>query len=198
MKVSRKIILPIVFILAAIAAFLLREVVQRWILVPAAKAAWLVRGYYKAIPQDVFWVSALVISIIMFLLVLDFKHNDKRPVKKRVRHPGPVNEMVFWIQRMKKGVYPRWHMAQHLADLALDINDWRGWKKSTRPREMDPGLRIPNKVRKYLDTALRNNFARFKEKYPHSRTRTTPLDQDIEGILDYLESALEVDQDDNN
>jgi hypothetical protein len=197
MKTSRKIILPVIFILAAIAAFLMREIVQRWILVPAAKAAWLVNGYYKAIPQDVFWVSALVISIIMFLIVLDIKNDGNRPVKKHVHLPGPVTEMTFWIQRMKKGVYPRWHMAQHLANLALDINDWRGGKESTRPREMDAGLRIPSNIRLYLDTALRNNFARFKEKYPHSRTRTTPLDQDIEPILDYLESALEVDQNDN-
>ena len=59
-----------IFILSLILAFPLRDVLERMVVVPAAYALYVLDLFYKAMPQFVWWILAIILVLIMFLMSL--------------------------------------------------------------------------------------------------------------------------------
>jgi hypothetical protein len=215
-------ILPILLIVVFVLAFLLRGTVQQWIIIPLAKFIWLVKGYYGAFSQVVYWIVALVFAGIV--AILNFRLSEwtgksqtgqRRSLPGSVRErsflknfgqpdgyvpslPGPVREMSFWIRRKKGGVYPKWHLAHLLAELALDILDRRGMRQKHSQLLTGPDWTPPPDVKHYLDAALTTNYIDYPKPRRYGTPPPTPFDQDLEPVIKYLESLLESEHDHNS
>jgi hypothetical protein len=214
----------IVFLVLGLAAifvlaFLLRDAVQEGVVIPLAHFFWLVRGYYGAVPQNAYWMLALGVAAL--IAIFSFRLPDvetRRQDDQWKTLPGSIHEMAFWIQRGTGGVspkwrifdllhlpftpqshrgnvYPKWHTAHMLAELALDILDRRGTRLKNVRQVTGPDWNPPADVKKYLDAALTTNYTDYPKPKRFSRLPPTPFDQDLEPVIDYLESLLESEND---
>lgn len=196
MKTRDYFFLALALIAAALLAFLLRGVVQEWIILPLARFFWLVKGYYRAFPQGAYWVVALGIAVLVAILGFRFPDLEKRRQREQWKpSPGSVREMSFWIQRGKGGFFPKWHIAHLLAELALDILDRRGTRQKGARMITGPDWAPPAEVKIYLDAALTTNYTDYPKPKRFSPLPLTPFDQDLEPVIKYLESLLESEHD---
>jgi len=183
-------------IAAALLALLLRGAVKEWIILPLARFFWLVKGYYGAFPQAAYWVIALGIAVLVALLGFHLPDVERHPHQDQWKPlPGSIREMSFWIQRGKSGIFPKWHIAHLLAELALDILDRRGTRQKHARLLTGPDWAPPAEVRNYLDAALTTNYTDYPKRKRFSSLPPTPFDQDLEPIIKYLESLLESEHD---
>jgi hypothetical protein len=199
MKRKYGILLALALVGAGLLAFLLQGAVKEGIILPLARFAWVIKGYYGAFPQSVYWVIALVAGVLLVAIGFRLPEWEKRhqgdPWKSL---PGPVKELSFWILRAKNGLYPKWHIAHLLAELELDILDQRGKREKHIVRIRERDWAPSEEVEKYLDAALNTNYSdytrpkRFKAKPP------SPFDLDIEPVILFLESLLENENDHNS
>lgn len=192
MKTRTSIYLPLLLFAVALLAFLVRGAVQEWVILPLARFVWLVKGYYGAFPQAAYWMVALGIAVLVTILsfrIPDLENRHKQ--EKRSPMPGSVREMSFWIQRGRGGIYPKWHVAHLLAELALDILDRRGTRQKHAQLLIDPDWSPPPEIKNYLDAALTTNYTDYPKPKRYSPPPPTPFDQDLEPVIKYLESLLE-------
>ena len=177
-------------------AWLLRGAAQTLIIVPLARFAWLVKGYYGAFPQAAYWVIALIAAGILSFFTLRLPEIGKSQHDKGwTPLPGPVRDLSFWIQRSRDGIFPKWHVAHLLAGLALEILNKQGMREKTGRQIKDPDWIPPAEVGKYINAGLSNNFTDIQRPRRFGRQPATPFDQDLEPIIEYLESLLENDHD---
>jgi len=192
MKTRIYIYLPLSIFAVAMLAFLVRGAVQEWIILPLARFVWLVKGYYGAFPQAAYWMVALGIAVLVTTLSFRIPNLESRRKQEQWRPlPGSVREMSFWIQRGKGGIYPKWHVAHLLAELALDILDRRGTRQKHAQLLTGPDWTPPPEVKNYLDAALTTNYTDYPKPKRYSPPLPTPFDQNLEPVIKYLESLLE-------
>jgi hypothetical protein len=196
MRTRTIIFLGLALIMIALLAFLLRGAVQEWIILPLARFFWLVKGYYGAFPQAAYWIVALAIAGLVAILSFRLPDWEKQSQHKKWKPlPGSVRELSFWIQRGKSGIFPKWHIAHLLAELALDILDRRGTRQKHSQLLIEPDLVPPEKVKNYLEAALTTNSTDYPKPKRFMPVPPTPFDQDLEPVIDYLESLLESEHD---
>jgi hypothetical protein len=199
MKSRIFILLTPLVIVVALLAYILRDLVQDWVIIPIAKFFWVVKGYYGAFPQAAYWVFALVVAAVIAILGLHLPNLERPTSKEKWRpSPGSVREMSFWIQRARGGFFPKWHTAHLLGELALDILDRRGIHDKNTRQLSGPDWNPPSDVKKYLDAALTTNYTDYPKPGRFSSAPPTPFDQDLEPVLKYLESLLENENDHNS
>jgi hypothetical protein len=196
MKTRYYVFLPLALIAVALLAFLLRGAMQEWVILPLARFVWLLKGYYGAFPQAAYWVLALGIAVLIAIFSFHLpnregksQHGQSRPL------PGSVWEMSFWIHRGKGGIFPKWHIAHLLAELALDILDRRGTRQKHAQLLTGPDWTPPAEVKNYLDAALTTNYTDYPKPRRFRPLPPTPFDQDLEPVIKYLESLLESEHD---
>jgi hypothetical protein len=159
----------------------------------------MVKGYYGAFSQVAYWMIALGIAMLIAILGFRFPDLEKRSQHEHWRSlPGPVREMSFWIQRGKGGIFPKWHIAHLLAELALDIIDRRGTRQKHARQITGPDWTPPADVKNYLDAALTTNYTDYPKPKRFSLQQSTPFDQDLEPVIKYLESLLESEHDNHS
>ena len=163
---SRNYLLPsLALFVIALLAFLLRGVVQEWIILPLARFFWLVKGYYGAFPQAAYWMIALSIAVLIAILGFRFPNRERQPQHEKGRPiPGSIREMSFWIQRSKSWIFPKWHIAHLLAELALDILDRRGTHQKHAQLLKGLDWTPPAEVKGYLDAALTTNYTDYPKR----------------------------------
>jgi hypothetical protein len=183
----------------ALLAFLLRGAVREWVILPLARFFWLVRGYYGAFPQAEYWLVALAVAVVVAFFALRLPQWEiRRHQEQGSSMPGSVREMAFWIKRSSGGIYPKWHVAHLLAELALDILDRRGTHQKGARLVDEPDWNPPLEVKKYLDAGLFTSSSQFKRPRRYGPPMATPFDQDLEPVIQYLESLLESENDHNS
>jgi hypothetical protein len=194
---TREIYLPALLIVGTIfLAFLLRGMVQDWVILPLGKLFWLMKGYYGAFPQSAYWLLALATAILIALLSLRIPvWKSRRERRNDATLPGSVREMSFWLQRSKGGIYPKWHVAHLLGELALDILDRSGTRQRHMRRLAGVDWAPPREVRNYLDAALTTNYSDYPKPKRFHPLPPTPFDQDLDPVISYLESLLEDEHD---
>ncbi len=177
-------------------AFLLSGLVKSVIILPAARLFWWLTGYYHALPQSAYWVMALIIAAFLIFISLRLPVLESHRKDARLRSlPGPVKDISFWIQRSKTGLYPRWHIARLLAEMALELLDLRGNRDPHVLQPMGPDGSPPEGVRKYIDAALTTNFTDYPRPKRFRSLPPTPFDGDLEPVVRYLESLVESEHD---
>jgi len=196
MKNRYYIFLPAALIVVALLAFLLRGVVQEWIILPLARLVWLLKGYYGAFPQAAYWGIALGVAVLVVIMGFhlpgwESKHKETQPGPL----PGSVREMSFWIHRGEGGIFPKWHIAHLLAELALDILDRSKTRQKHAQMLTGPDWNPPAEVKNYLDAALITNYTDYPKPRRFRPLPSTPFDQDLDPVIKYLESLLESEHD---
>jgi hypothetical protein len=195
MKRSRLFLLLSLWLLAAfLLAFPLRDAVEQLILQPLAYFLWLLNMLYRAIPQPILWV--LVVAVMIYaaasLFLKNFTPSFSRP-RKRAPVYGPVEETVQMLNRDSRGVYFKWQMARTLSEIALDLQELHTHSPS-RTLDFDNRPASPE-VRRYLDAGLNTSFSDYPLNGPFQMRPETPFDININPVLDYLESQMEMDDD---
>ena len=191
---------PILYILLALAAVVLlaiplRGLVRDMIVLPVAQFLWLARGYYHAYPQEAYWIIGLVLAanfVVFSLRLPDLE--GLRGRRKPSPAPGPVEDLSFWLQRKRSGIFPKWYVARQLAELALAIME----RKSTeqKPRDLsNANWNPPAGVREYLEAALKTSYTDYPRPHRSGSQPPTPFDQDLESVIGSLESLLESEND---
>jgi hypothetical protein len=196
MKTRNAVLIVLALITLASLAFLMRGFVQSWIILPLAKFFWVVKGYYGTFPQAAYWMVALGLAALVVLLSIRLPDLETRRLRQRPKHfPGSISEISFWVRRTKGGIYPKWHVAHLLAELALDILDRRGIRQKNESLIKDPDWAPPAQVKKYLDAALTTSYTDYPRPKRFNPLPPTPFDQDLEPVIKYLESLLESEHD---
>lgn len=180
-------------------AILLRDVVEQFLIRPAAYFFWLLGVLYRFIPQPIVWL--LLVLAMLYLTLGNFAGKFERPRARKSKISlarGPLDELAAQIDRKNDGIYFKWQIARTLGEMALDVQELR--LHARRKLEMDGPLATPD-VRRYLDSALNSSFSdyplpggipiprRFQPLPP------TPFDIELGPVIDYLESQMENDDD---
>jgi len=177
-------------------AFLLRATVYQWVILPLAQLIWWLGVLYRAIPQIVLWVILLVYLMVVSLRTLVVHWPDIQSDRSsRALRMGDVQQVSFWLSRGRSGVFSRWHVANLLANIALDILSSRTSSGRAGSRLAGPGWDPPADVQRFLEAGLKTTYADYPLRRPFSDNPRTPFDSDPALIVDYLESLLENDHD---
>jgi hypothetical protein len=149
--------------------------------------------YYHVIPQQFYWIILILAAANIALggLLENPLKRERLPLM-RTSQKGPVDGLASKLKESRRGVYSRWRVARALGILAVEILDLRGSRsgriKELKGKDWNP----PPGVQDYLEAGLNNSFADF----PLSRKKT-PFSIDVEKVVLYLESQLEMNRDHN-
>jgi hypothetical protein len=186
-------VIMILVLLAALIAFPLRSIVYYYIMAPLSFIWFYLVYYYHIIPQQFYWIIVILAAGYIALGgLLENPFNRKRPRPSRNSPRGPVEALTSWINDSRRGVYSRWRVARALGLLAVEILELRGSKSSRKKTLNAKDWNPPPGVQEYLEAGLNSSFA----DYPRSRKKT-PFDINIEKVVAYLESQLEMNRDNN-
>ena len=181
---------------ALLLAFLLRSTVQEWVILPLAKLIWRLGILYRGIPQVVYWVILLVIITSLTIgIFFSAKLEWGSAVGGSHFRSGDIQQMAFWLRRSRRGILSRWHVANQLANIALDILARQTGSTKHDQRLEGPGWDAPKEVQDYLKAALTTTYADYPSQGLFSGAPPTPFDHDPEPIVAYLESLLEDNHD---
>lgn len=183
-----------VFVVAAafVISFFLRDAIQRTVILPLAYLWWLLKLYYRAVPQLILWVLlVLAVFVSMFRLIPIknlFRRTQKREQKPAV---GPIESLAHWLKKSPGGIYYKWLIANRLGKLARELLDQReGRVRKGFTRLMGRDWNPPDEVDAYLETGLNGSFADFPQ--PRLWTKPTRLDVNPQQVIDYLENEMEM------
>jgi len=177
-------------------AFLLRDAAKSLVIIPLAKLFWYVKGYYGVFPQAGYWVIALGVGILIVLANIPLGIESSRSRGGAgTESLDPVENLAFWLQRSKGGVFPKWHIARLLAEIAVQLLERREAGEKSISRLSDLDWKPPAAVERYLDAALKTNYTDYPRTRRLGQQPVTPFDQDVEPVVDYLESLLESEND---
>ncbi|MBK7452620.1 MAG: hypothetical protein IPJ46_02570 [Anaerolineales bacterium] len=185
-------------------SFYLRDSIQRGIIIPLAYLWWLIKLYYRAVPQAILWVF-LVIAVFVFMLrLIPLKNIILR--KRKVEYKpsvGAIEDLALWVRKSPRGIYYKWLVANRLGKNAREIlaqRDGHAVNIKFGPLEgsdWDP----PQEIKTYLEIGLNGSFADFPQFRSWwawwRKPKPTPLDVDVRQVIDYLESELETSHDRN-
>ena len=180
-------------------AFLLRGAARAMIIVPLAKFFWYLKGYYGIFPQSNYWIIVIGVAVLIALVTIPLGAASGRSREDRETESlGPVENLAFWLQRSRSGVYPKWHIARYLAEIAVQLFQRHEADGTVPARLPDLDRKPPEAVSRYLDAALRTSYTDYPRVRRFGRPPATPFDQDVEPVVDYLESLLENENDNHS
>jgi hypothetical protein len=193
-RYRRLIIFLLLFILAALIAFPLRGTVFNYLIAPVSFLWFYLVYYYHVIPQQIYWFLILLVAAYIALggiLENPFKRRKGKFIPIQFR--GPVESLSKWINDSRRGVYSRWRVSRALGIMAASILEMRGGGKSGRIKTLKGKDWNPESgIQDYLEAGLNGSYADF----PIS-ARNTPFDMDVEKVVAYLESQLEMNRGNN-
>lgn len=192
--IRRRLILAGIFFSALIPAFLLRDVVERAIIVPLVYLWWLFRLYYSIVPQFVLWLLLVAVAFYSAVTVLTPKFNQRAVFRPKPEPPkGQIEAMVEWMEKSRRGgSYYKWLVANRLGKNAREILAQRDGQPISRKfgRLGGRGWNPPQEIDHYLDNGLNGSFS----DYPHPRfwqkSAPTPLDADPKQVIEFLEDEM--------
>ncbi|KAA3643378.1 MAG: hypothetical protein DWQ07_22975 [Chloroflexi bacterium] len=200
MNRSRTLILAFVLVLIlAIAALFLREIFRESIVQPFYLFLSLLQLLYLSIPQSLQWAALIGVGILVAFRSLYIRrkrsHEEiEQPVEDRSR----LQTWARWIELSQEGQYFQLHMARQLGDLTLAVIAHKEVEsiEQVRERARAGKAKTPDHILKFLDLRLsRVNYRRFQQVLPRFNLGKTHSLQELgyEPIVDYLESELELD-----
>jgi hypothetical protein len=186
-------VLIILVILAALIALPMRTVVYYYVMAPLAFFWFYLVYYYHVIPQQFYWIILIqAASYIALGGLLENPFRRERLQLIRTSQKGPVDGLAARIKDSSRGVYSRWKVARALGILAVEILELRG-SRSSRVRALKgKDWNPPPGVQEYLEAGLNNSFADF----PLSGKKT-PFNIDLEKVVTYLETQVEMNLEKN-
>lgn len=193
---SRRLLLALgLLIVTGLLAWILRGIVYEVVILPVAFLGFQLGIWYHSLSQGLWWW--LILIIVLFMLVFSLIPEDKPGAQKKTRprpKRGLVEQLSMEMGRAKSGQYFKWVVANRLGRLAYQILLHR---ENGRPRSVfaplvGEGWQPSHELQRYLETGLHGSFADFpNSKNPFNTPRHTPLDHDVAGVVEFLESQVE-------
>ena len=182
-------------IIALLLAFPLRDAVFRGVVIPLSYGFWALGLVYRAVHQGVWWTLALF--LVLYLLVRSIWPKIKVKEKFYLRRKpvvGQVENLTDWLKKSERGVYFKWLVANRLGKIANRILENRssGKQRSFFDPLTGPDWTPDPRVQTYLETGLHRSFVDYPQKNRFfSRPVKTPMDHDVNDVIQYLESQIE-------
>ena len=193
----RSLILAAMFVLIVFLAFILSDVVEATIIVPLAYLWWLLKLYYAALPQFIFWIILVVAVLYSAItnLIPEIRARKTEALKSKPAE-GHIEILAEWIKKSRRGTYHKWLIANRLGKDAREILAQRDGNPVSKKFGMLTGRdwNPPHEIESYLESGLNGSFADFPRPRWSLREnpQPTPLDVDARQVMDYLENEMEM------
>ena len=100
---------------ALIISFLLRDPIQRTVILPLAFLWWLLKLYYRAVPQLILWILLVLAVFVSMLRLIPIKNTFRpRQEKEQKQVAGSIENLAHWMKKSPGGVYYKWLVANRL------------------------------------------------------------------------------------
>jgi hypothetical protein len=177
-------------------AFFLQDVVRQVIIIPVAYLWWVLRIVYATIPQVLLWLILLVILTFSIIASLLKRYSSGRKYELLSKPAmGAVESLAGWISNSsRQGNYYRWLVANRLGKLALAmairIENRQPPARLEQPKTLETGT--PAGIQRYLKAGLEESFVDYPlPRLPFLRRQATPFDQEIDEVVQFLETQME-------
>ena len=188
-----------IFAIALLIAFPLRDAVYEAVIIPAAYTWWMLRLYYHSVDQSIWWFLALFLVLVaLSRSLLPFGRFRQRRQLKLRPFLGPVENLSVWVKRTERGIYFKWLIANRLGKVAHDVLTTRmgGKSRSFFDPLSGPDWTPEEGVQAYLESGLKGSFADYPQgRRFFSKPEPTPLDQEVDKVIDFLEAQVNNRQD---
>jgi hypothetical protein len=195
MKSRRYLLAILVTLIVALMAFLLQDVIHRFVVMPLAYLWWMVQTYVSVIPQVFLWILLLAIMVMMvitnMLSWISFARQFQQ-ISKAAQ--SPLEILAHWISNPGKGNYYRWMVANRLGKLGVDLDvHLENRENEGLLDEVDGAGQMPSElVQRYLKAGLEESFVDYPlPPLPFLRRKVTPFDLDVEPVVKFLEAKME-------
>ncbi|HEX2696713.1 MAG TPA: hypothetical protein VHM28_03335 [Anaerolineales bacterium] len=179
----RRLLLIGIVVTSGVAAFFLRDVVYRMLVVPVAYILWTIWVYYSFVPQLFLWVGLLLILLITTIAsFLPEGRASKRSEPKRGASQGEVETLAGWMHKAHSGNYFKWQIANRLGRIRRELNELSG-RRGGFASESDA-------VENYFDAGINKSFVDFPLSKNRFRRTKTALDLNPKDAVDYLELQI--------
>lgn len=191
------VVITALLMIILIVSFLSRDMIQRVILLPLAYVWWLLGLYYRAVPQWIVWALLVIIVFISALRNIPIKNPFQFKEKKNHKPAkGPIEDLSQTLNKVPRGVYYKWLIANRLGNIARELLDQREGQRRRGLSKLTGRDWQPSKeVSSYLDSGLNGSFADFPQSYWWGKSPSTPLDVDTNQVLEYIEYQMETSHD---
>ena len=190
----RQLILVGILFSALILAFVLRDVVERVVIMPLTYLWWILGVYYSILPQFVLWLLLVAVAVISAMNALTPRFGVRKAFKPPPKPAqGQVVEMFHWLEKSRHGgSYYKWLVANRLGRIAREILAQREGQPISRRfgRLQGRDWRPSQKIDDYLDIGLNGSFADFPRPRFREAPKPTPLDADPKQVIEYLEDEM--------
>jgi len=161
---------------------------------PGAYYLWSIKRLLSVFPQSVFWVFIIgSLGLISVIILLRYLNPKEVKQEKIVNQKGQVGSLADVILRSKKSHYNKWLIANRFANTTIDtLNLNSGETDDYNHVFSNMNWEPPEEVKEYIKAGLDNSKMRFqRQKGLFKNKDTSPLDLDINTIIDYIESEME-------
>ena len=188
-------VLAILFIFATLLALGLKDYIWDSLVVPIQYRLWLTWIFLRSMPQIVYWNSLVImIAIIALVSLMGRRHRTLPPDKDAIPTQDPVSKLSKKIQDTHKGTFFKWLVANHLGALARSILIHQHGEQILTPRSLKGrDWNPPEDVQAYLEAGLARSFIEQPRRWLLFKSRKTSLNIDINRVVAYLESQMEID-----
>jgi hypothetical protein len=190
----RRLILAAIFFSALVLAFLLRDLVERLIILPLVYVWWLLGVYYSVLPQPILWILLVVVVALSAITALMPRFANRELFQPSIKPPkGQIEGMVDWLEKSQRGgSYYKWLVANRLGKVAREILAQREGQPINRKfgRLSAHDWNPPQKMDDYLENGLNGSFADYPRPRFWQNSKPTPLDADPMQVIEYLEDEM--------
>jgi hypothetical protein len=171
-------------LLTAILAYLAREAVHDFIVLPLAYGVWQLRGLLAGVAQLVQWgLLVVAMGLVMAWQLIPRLAPPSGRTPRRPASVGPVSATAIALVRARSSNYFRWQLAHRLGRAARTLGD-------VPSRSLQVG-NASAAIADYLDAGLNRSFVDYASpKSLFGRPEKGPLGIDPEEVVQYLESHL--------
>jgi hypothetical protein len=182
--------------LSLLVAYLLMEVVRRYLLEPMIFAFRIERLIYEALPQALWWglfIAVLVIIALRSMRLQPVSFTRKPP--KPEQRPSRAQAWRRLVAGTSRGTYNRWLLAREIADLTVRViaHQERISVGQARNRLKSGSIQVPPEIQEYVEMGLdAPSFRQYTDflAYMRSSRGSAPLELDPEIIIAYLEDNV--------
>lgn len=191
----RRLLLAGAFLSVLILAFVLRDVVERAVIVPLVYLWWLLGLYYSIFPQFFLWMVLVAVAIYSAVTALTPRFSDRGVFKPEPKPAqGQIEILIGWLKKSQRGgSYYKWLVANRLGKTAREILAQRHGQPISKKfgRLEGHDWNPPQEIRDYLESGLNGSFADFpRPRWPWQTPKPTPLDADPKQVIEYLEDEM--------
>lgn len=190
----------IILIISSVLAVLLADFFRQTIIIPIAQffngVLWIVRSFIESIDQVIFWVSFLIIALI--IAGTSLFNPSKIVASDNLAVPKHKSQIAVWRERidnLHRGEYFKWRLAKNLGGLAIEVIAFRhGLDPAQALIQLEEqSIIVPDDILAYIiagqrSSPLKSNFLKIGEGI--YTNNSSPLELDPEVLLNYLDTQL--------